>query len=272
MKKVTFDSNVFQPIVRPDKFPADKEAVALEAIHAALRAGTITGLIAETMVDLEAIRRADRAAYFSGGLANTKSSVIALPGGGIKMSISLGPKPNAHPGVHPLLAERFAEAVALGVRFMHCPRIGLPRPALIQDAWFAPEADDEARSKRHDAFCSVGRAIEARGVGRAVVEKLGSSLAQAQGKSVTWFEGLGLAQTSQGVKQVADGVGEWADGDAVAAHIAYASDFFCTRDQGVSAGTSILTAPNRAWLAAVYGVAFVTPGELAASCNHVLPK
>jgi hypothetical protein len=31
-------------------------------------------------------------------------------------------------------------------------------------------------------------------------------------------------------------VSEWADGDAVAAHIAYGNDIFCTQDQGKSAG------------------------------------
>lgn len=33
MQKITFDSNVFQPVVRPDKFPNDKEPTALASIH-----------------------------------------------------------------------------------------------------------------------------------------------------------------------------------------------------------------------------------------------
>jgi hypothetical protein len=54
-----------------------------------------------------------------------------------------------------------------------------------------------------------------------------------------------------------------ADGDAVAAHIAFGNDYFCTEDQGKSArGASIFDAANRAWLKATYAVKFVTMQEL----------
>lgn len=264
MQKVTFDSNVFQPIVRPDKFPNDGEVTALQAIHDALKAGKLVGFVAETQADLEAIKRNNRPAYFSGVKTDVNFTETDQPSGVIKLSMSIGPKENAHPGLHPILADRFTDALALGILFMRCPRIGLPRPIELQENWFAPEADDAARTRRHDTFCSALRAIEGKGVGRAKVKQLGDDLARKHGKNVPWFEGLGLASTPQEQKQVADGVGEWADGDAVAAHIGYENDLFCTRDKGVSAGTSILNTPNRDWLSSAYGIEFVTPAELAA--------
>jgi hypothetical protein len=58
-------------------------------------------------------------------------------------------------------------------------------------------------------------------------------------------------------------VAEWADGDSVATHIAHQIDYFCTRDQGVSAGDKSMLAPeNRKVLKDKFGVIFVTPEEL----------
>jgi hypothetical protein len=60
-------------------------------------------------------------------------------------------------------------------------------------------------------------------------------------------------------------MGEWADGDSIAAHIAYGNDVFCTHDRSKSAGRkSILDADNREWLAERYNVEFATIEELAA--------
>jgi hypothetical protein len=145
---------------------------------------------------------------------------------------------------------------------MRCPRIGLPRPAAVQEDWFVIEKED-VRAERQEKFFSTLHEIENRGVGRKVVEALGANLAQTQLRDVSWFEGLGLTHSQQELKQVADAVGEWADGDAVAAHVGYKNDLFCTRDAGISAGNSILGAANRAWLLATFGVVFVTPAELA---------
>jgi hypothetical protein len=60
-------------------------------------------------------------------------------------------------------------------------------------------------------------------------------------------------------------IAEWADGDAIAAHIAYGNDYFCTRDAAKKAGpTSILSARNREWLLREYGARVIAPGDLAA--------
>ncbi|MBB57560.1 MAG: hypothetical protein CMM42_10065 [Rhodospirillaceae bacterium] len=262
--KVTFDSNIFQHVLRPDKFPNDPELAAIQAIHDAIQKGDIQGFVAETMADLEAIKRDDRASYFSSSSAQSKASEDVLPDGSIKLSFSLSPDPNAHPGVHQILIDRFSEAIVLGFKFMRCPRIGLPRPQILQDQWFVVEADETSTKDRQDLFFSALRKIEARGVGKAVVETIGNSFVVTKGTQETWFEGLGYAQTPTEIKEVADAVGEWADGDSVAAHIGYQNSFFCTRDIGVGAGTSILNATNRTWLQSDYGVEFVSAHELAA--------
>ena len=57
---------------------------------------------------------------------------------------------------------------------------------------------------------------------------------------------------------------EWADGDAIAAHIANKNQYFCTRDVARGAGqVSVLSMQKRNWLEAEYGATFVTPEQLA---------
>ena len=57
---------------------------------------------------------------------------------------------------------------------------------------------------------------------------------------------------------------ESADGDFVAAHIAFGNDYLCTDDQGISAAAaSIFDTNNRSWLKSQYGVKIVSAHELA---------
>lgn len=261
---VTFDSNVFQHVVRPDKFPRDKDVAHIRAIHEALKAGTVKGFVAETMADLEAIKRTERVAYFSGAKSSAKIEETELPGGKIKIGITVGAKPAAHPGVPSILKDRFDDAINLGFKFMRCPRIGLPRPQVLKDSWFAAEPSAAATSSRLDGFMAAGRAIEDRGVGIAIVKSIGTRLNGTNPDHKTWFEGLASALSSQEQTAVADAVGEWADGDSVATHIGYGNEFFCTRDRAVAAGKSILNVANRQWLSSEYGVVFVDIEELAA--------
>ena len=59
-------------------------------------------------------------------------------------------------------------------------------------------------------------------------------------------------------------VAEWADGDSVAAAVAYGAKYFCTKDIGRSAGGhSILSEENRNWAEARFGIEFVTLDELS---------
>ena len=57
---------------------------------------------------------------------------------------------------------------------------------------------------------------------------------------------------------------EWADGDTVAAHVAYGNNEFCSNDHGRRGGAaSVLDRANREWLASSHGVRFLTISALA---------
>jgi hypothetical protein len=78
------------------------------------------------------------------------------------------------------------------------------------------------------------------------------------------FAVLNQAQDDREHREIQKAVGEWADGDSIAAHIAYENNCFCTRDAGKTAdGASILDSGNRKWLEAFYGVQFISLTGLA---------
>ena len=73
-----------------------------------------------------------------------------------------------------------------------------------------------------------------------------------------------LPLTDDDRKKIARLVAEWADGEAVAAHIGYANDIFCSGDFKKSGrGKSVLDPEHRAWLTKEFGVRFATLSQLA---------
>ena len=108
-------------------------------------------------------------------------------------------------------------------------------------------------------------AIEARGLGFTRVLKVAKQLARHASVSESWQVSLGRAKSATEVNEVARAIAEWADGDSIVAHYAYAGDFFCTQDRGRNAGSaSILHPKHRAWLGREFGLRVVSISELAA--------
>jgi len=71
--------------------------------------------------------------------------------------------------------------------------------------------------------------------------------------------------TASDQKQINKLVAEWADGEAVACHIGYGNDVFCSYDKAGKTGQrrSVLNLANRQWLTETYGVRFMSLAELA---------
>jgi len=136
---------------------------------------------------------------------------------------------------------RVRRALHLGLRILEAPRTGSRRIEDPNGELYAKDADEAALSARLRRYESIATAIEARGLGFArMLKKPGSQ------------------------RKVARAVAEWADGDSVAAHHAYANDLFCTEDRASKAGRkSIMHPAYRRWLRRAYGVEFVTISEIA---------
>jgi len=249
--RVTFDSNAWQMVVMPSLASKTPLYADFVTIHEALRAGQIQGFISETVGTLEAIKNVDRKVYFTSIKPKVNVQVVNVTGGHAVLKIDFGTTHDQHPGLHRVLKERLALAIALEMRLMRAPRMTIPIPALFLDlSVFADEGDVPTSAGRDNRWGDVMETIEQRGVGGALLRSLQE---KAGGRAEAIEE-----------KEFARAVAEWSDGDSVAGHVAYKNDIFCTEDQGKSAGgKSILDDENRRWLSRTYDVNFATVKELA---------
>jgi hypothetical protein len=220
-------------------------------IHDALRGKQIQGFISETVGTLEAIRNLGRKAYFTSIRPNVNVQVVNVTLGQALLKIDMGTTHDQHPGLHRVLEERLQLAFTLGIRLMRAPRMTIPVPALMLDlSVFADETDVPTGAARDNRWGDIMLTIEQRGVGSALLR----SLQEKAGGRVDDIEEKAFARA----------VAEWADGDSVAAHVAYNNDIFCTEDRGKSGGNaSIFDTSNRQWLELTYGAEFDSVKELA---------
>jgi len=254
---VTFDSNVWQIASAPGDYPNEKSVVDFEKINSALKEGRLVGRLAEVTFSLEGINKADRletlAKYCPSLFIKTSHAGV----NDMRLSFSIGPDLTAHPGNNVYLEKYLQQARGLGIRVMYCPRFGGVKNADLQKDCFVVQSEVEA-SARHALVGAVVREIEDRGAGLSQLKAIGMKY------SSLWMDGIRAAPESE-AKAIAKAIAEWADADAIAAHIAYGNTYYCTRDSGKSAGPkSIFGQENRNWLKERYGVLFVTPEELAA--------
>jgi hypothetical protein len=260
--RITFDSNVWQMVVMPSLVPTHKDHDDFVTFHEALRTKHIEGFISETVGTLEAIKLAGRTSYFTSikPIVDVKTEVKT--GNQIVLSVKIGTNHSQHPGLPPVLQDRLEAALSLGFRLLRTPRIGVPVPALFLNLEnYAEEDDIVASAERDNRWGEVLEAIELRGVGGAVLRDLKKVPSQLTSER-PFKQSLktGVAEHTKFPRAVA----EWADGDSIAAHVAYNNDVFCSEDQGKSAGVkSILDKDNRLWLQKAYGARFATIHELA---------
>jgi hypothetical protein len=233
--RVSFDSNAWEKIFHSTDCKC-------APIRAALKARRLEGFISEAGFRIEAIRNRDRADYFKQPHAD-----LQFDGSGTR-KMSFGPLDDRHPGLPVPQAGKLQSALAAGIRLMRGSNwMGLPSPQEISDPMiFVPETP-EAKHEREQRQLDVSALIDARGVGWAKFDA-------ADGWSVRIKD----------THRFREACAEWADGELVAAHIAYQNDILCTHDHARRAGTSVFDPKNRSWLTSNYGVVFKTIDELLA--------
>ena len=123
--------------------------------------------------------------------------------------------------------------------------MGLPSPNEIRDPQIFVGETRDAMGEREQRQIDTYARVEERAVGKAVFDAAGGWGAPREGPF--------------NEKKFRKACAEWADGELVAAHIAYQNDILCTHDRGKSAGApSIFDPANRAWLTQEFGVAITT--------------
>lgn len=278
MLRVTFDTNVLDLACRPERFPGHPLQPALGRVRDALAAQRIQGFYPVTMLTIEGIMKADRADVFSDTRlepqpeSSSRVPTSTLPDAlrqtvgaddieRIEMTLQVT-QPGRKP-LHPEVVARAKAAHALGIRALKdVPRIGAFKYEDPDGTFYTPLDAGQSLDEWINRTYDIVRAVEARGVGMAQVKALGISLASGDPQKV-WFAALDQAADIHAQRAVERAFSEWADADALASHIAYGFDIFCSADVGNSNATnSVLDPTNRAWLTATYGTRFMTFDDL----------
>ena len=278
--RVTFDTNVLDLACRPERFPKDPRQSLMQKVHDALANGQIEGFFSQTILTIEGIMKRDRAQVFAGTRTvmqpearqitrNTDlPDAIRKTVGSEDLETIVMEHRVEQPDRKPLPPEviaRIKAAKGIGFKVLKSvPRIGAFRITDLTEEYFLTRGEGADLTAWIDKAIEVAGAIEARRIGFAQVKRLGKDMAPSDPAS-TWFRSLDQATDVHQKRKVERAFREWADGDSVAAHIAYGLDVFCSNDQGKSHATdSVLDPNNRKWLAATYGVRFMTFEDLAA--------
>lgn len=277
--RVTFDTNVLDLACRPERFPKDARQPQLQKVRDALLAKSIQGFYSVTMLTIEGIMRKDRARVFAGTTLKQEPEQISvtknadLPeairkkvGGADIETVKVNyvvDQPRTP--LHPEVIARINAAKTLGVGVLKAvPRVGAFDIKDPDGEFYLANGEGDAMRTWINKIHEVARAVEHRGLGIAQVKALGGTM--ASGPDELWFSALENAKDVHQERAVERAFSEWADGDSIAAHIAYGLDIFCSADVGNSNATnSILDPTNRAWLTATYGVRFMTFDDLLAT-------
>ena len=260
--RVTFDTNTLAGVVDPENEAAPELREDYRRVRIALGDGRLRGYFSEAVITLDAIGRKDKADVL--GRARLVSETGAT--GPRAITIAIGPRwENVQ--IDARILRRLEGARALGIRGLIGPRRfgdSLVVRGFGED-FYEPYPPGEAFAAAADAANGLDAAIVQRGLGRAQVITLAKSFSARSGADGEWWpQGLSRTTTAAERKRVRAAVNEWADGEALAAHLGYANDLFCTHDQAAGHGRDAVLHPDhRAWLSR-RGIFFVSIAELAA--------
>ena len=273
--RVTFDTQVWNRMVFPAHHLKSPNYAAFVKINNAIRNGLVRGFICESFGTVEAVKRAERAKFHA--QSTPKVEVTAKPQGRglVGMAIEIKANHSLHPGLTVEFEEELTEALAIGMKLLSTPYIGLAIPDRLRNnpQIYAPEVF--ATADYNERFGGVVSAIVSRGVGEGALVTLAKDFtARLDGPWPTSLSDRALIYgvyeyaCKSGLKkekrQIEKAFAESADGDLAAAHIGFGNDYLCTEDRGRSAiGPSIFDDDHRAWLKAAYGVEIVNAQQLS---------
>lgn len=270
--RVTFDSHVWENVVIPENHKKDPDHALLVKINTGLQGGRLEGFICESIGTLEAIKKDTRPEYFANRIPKTHVETVT-GGNHTHIDIKIKIDHDRHPGLDGRLVQKLQLAQDLGMRLLYIPAINiqLPKQFLNNQAFYESRLFET--QSYADRFWEVARAIEGRGIGAAAITKILKVLKERLQVSATdsrWgMQLLQHAQNDAERMQISKAIGEWADGDLVASHIASGNDLLCTEDRGKSAdGPSVFDNENRLWLRANYNVHIVSIRELASHISN----
>jgi hypothetical protein len=273
--RVTFDTNVWNRMVFPERYVNSPNYLSLGKIKNAIRSGQVRGFISEGFATVEAVRRENRAKFHAQNVPKVEVTNKSHGNGLNCMTIEIKANHSLHPGIGKEFDEELNEALAIGIELLTTPYIGLSVPDRLRNNPHIYAEEVFATADYNERFGDVVRAIVDRGVGEGMLLALAKEFtARLDGPRPDGLSDRALiygvyeyacaSGLSKEKRKIEKAFAESADGDVVAAHIAFGNDYLCTEDRGGSAvSPSIFDAQNRAWLKTEYRVEILNVQQLA---------
>jgi hypothetical protein len=279
--RVTFDTNVWNRMVFPERHVHRPNYRSLVEIKNAIRSGQVRGFISEGFATVEAIKREHRAKFHALNVPKVEVTNKSYANGLHRMTIEINANHSLHPGIGEEFEEELNEALAIGIKLLPTPYIGLSIPDRLRNN---PDIYAEgvfATADYSERFGDIVRTIVDRGVGEGALPALAKKItAELDGPRPDGLSDRALIDGAYGYacvsgrnklkRQIEQAFAESADGDLVAAHVAFGNDYLCTEDRGRSAiALSIFDEDNRAWLKTAYGVEIFNVQQLSEIVNSL---
>tara|TARA_B100000700_G_scaffold281298_1_gene331859 strand:- start:3299 stop:4069 length:771 start_codon:yes stop_codon:yes gene_type:complete len=250
--KVTFDSNVWENIVTADK--ADKSVYA--NLLKKITDGTVEPYICMIALTLETVGKKERLEHRANYSLDLQFSDISTNTSKVEMRVAVGPEESSRPTMTEPLSRKFELAYKLGFKVLAMTNFGTPRVRDVPESAIVIPDDYWEYAER---LSECSDFIESLECGRYNYNLLVKKL----GLRIPVFK-LEKFISTKDKKAFSNAVAEWADGDSLAAHYAYNNDYFCTNDQGKSAGTkSVFHRDNIGLLSDKFAIRVVTANELS---------
>lgn len=228
--KVTFDKNVYEFVVDPQKNAPNTEGErrSFAIIHDFILQGRIIPFISETILTYEAIARKERSKV----LSKPNRFLISHEG----TMTTIGSNPEIFPGAHRKDDHFLNVAISMGFKILPGKRFGKIINSSIKSEWYY--YIDEDYLKTSDRFAEIARFIQ----------RLGGDYIQYINLITTpdnaHFNPQDRLKLFQGPpKTLNAAIAEWSDGDSVALHITYGITYFCTNDLGKNAKPNATLGP-----------------------------
>jgi hypothetical protein len=273
--RVTLDTNVWNRMVFPERHTASPNYLAFVTLRDALRSEQVHGFISEGFATIEAIQKRHRAKFYAQSVPKVEVKSKSHGPGLHGLGINIQARHDLHPGIGGEFEEELQEALLLGIKLLSTPYIGLSVPDRLRNnpAIYAEEVF--ATADYNERFGDVVRTIVDRGLGHgalvSLVKEFTARLDEPRPATLSdraliygVYEWASTEGRSKEKRQIEQAFAESADGDLVAAHIAYGNDYLCTEDHGGTAiAPSIFDTEHRIWLKAQYGVEILNVQQLA---------
>jgi hypothetical protein len=124
--RVTFDINDWNRMVFPELYVNSPNYLSLGEIQNPIRSGQMRGFISEGFGTVEAVRRENRAEFHAQNAPKVEVTNKSHGNGLNCMTIEIKANHSLHPDIGEEFDEELNEALAIGIKLLTTPHIGLP--------------------------------------------------------------------------------------------------------------------------------------------------